>query len=63
MHSVQLSAGHLTVNIQTDDPDVSLSNCVSAAHVELKWILEQYSEIDGIMVGIEENEFNIRGGR
>jgi hypothetical protein len=63
MYSVQLGAGALQVSIQTDDPEVTLQDATSAAHNELKWIMNQHTEIDGTMVGIEENEFNIQGGR
>jgi hypothetical protein len=62
MYSVQLSAGHLSANIQTDEPDVNLNECVSAAHNELHWMMKQYAEIDGEMVGIEHPEPTF-GGR
>lgn len=66
MHSVQLNAGHLSVAIQTpseDEGGEDLQTVVSAAHVELDWIMDQHSTIDGKMVGLEAENSIFDGGR
>jgi hypothetical protein len=47
-HNVTLQAGTLSVSIQSDEDD--LQDVAQAAHVEMSWMMTQWSEVSGSMV-------------
>ena len=47
-HNIQLTAGRLTVAIQSDADD--LEPVVAAAHNEMRWLLDQWIQVEDVVV-------------
>jgi hypothetical protein len=56
-HNIHLTAGRLSVAIQSDEEE--LQPVVSAAHNEMRWLVNQWVQVDGAIA--HGSEFRFEG--